>query len=87
MAKYTDRKKLYRDVEKERKSKVISYITGDRSGMETRIHREVLDLFVDHLDRIGPVPKITLILYTIGGDTSASWSIINLWDLYTCLTH
>jgi hypothetical protein len=30
------------------------------------------------LDKIGPVPKISLFLYTRGGDTLAAWSIVNL---------
>jgi len=54
------------------------YVTGDRQGLETRIHPEVLDYFTHHLDRIGDVDKISLFLYTRGGDTLASWSIANL---------
>jgi len=34
---YADRKKLYRKVEKERESRVLAYVTGDRPGMETQI--------------------------------------------------
>ena len=61
-----------------RESHVISYITGDRPQLETRISPEVIDLFVQHLDEIGPVPKLSLLLYTNGGDTAAAWRLINL---------
>jgi membrane-bound ClpP family serine protease len=42
------------------------------------MHPEVLDHFVKHLDAIGDVPKISLLLYTRGGSTLAAWSIVNL---------
>ena len=34
------------------------------------------------MDRIGPVEKITLFLYTRGGDTAAAWNIVNLLKMY-----
>lgn len=46
--------------------------------METAISSEVIDLFVQHLDQIGPVRKLSLLLYTNGGDTAAAWRLINL---------
>ena len=75
---YKDRELIYQQIEKERGSKVINYVTGDRLGMETNIHPEVIDLFVDHLDKLWPMEKLTLILYTSGGDTAAAWRLINL---------
>jgi len=42
----------------------------------------MVDLFVDHLDAIGPVSKISLILYTNGGDTSAAWNLVNLIRMF-----
>jgi hypothetical protein len=39
---------------------------------------EVGDFFVHHLDQIGVVKKISLILYTRGGNTLAAWSLANL---------
>lgn len=65
-----------------RASRTILYATGDRNGLETRIGQDVIDLFVDHLDDIGPVPRISLILYTSGGSTSAAWNIVNLIRMY-----
>lgn len=75
---YKERKELYEQLEKIRSSKLLVYVTGDRPGLETQIHPEVLDYFVDHLDKIKYSKKITLFLYTKGGSTSAAWSIANL---------
>jgi hypothetical protein len=73
-----DRIELYKKIEQERGSKLLVYITGDRPGMETQISPEVHDLFLNHLDRFNLPKKITLYLYTRGGDTMAAWSLINL---------
>jgi len=75
---YLDRRPLYQEIERIRSSKVIAYITGDRPGMETKIHSEVYDFFVNHLDEIGVTNKISLILYTRGGETLTAWSLVNL---------
>jgi hypothetical protein len=75
---FKDRVKNYEWLEKDRKSKLLVYITGDRPGMETQIHTDALEYFSDHLDKIGIVPKISLYLYTRGGDTMAAWSLVNL---------
>jgi len=75
---FSDRKDDYKKIEKLRNSKLLVFVTGDRPGLETQIHPEVLDYFVDHLDNFNLPQKITLFLYTRGGSTSASWSIVNL---------
>jgi len=66
---FETRKRLYRAIERARDSKVIAYVTGDRRNMETKIHSEVIDMFSDHLDALFPTTRITLLLYTCGGDT------------------
>jgi hypothetical protein len=75
---FQQRLDLYKELEKKQDSRVLVYVTGDRRGLETNIGNDVYDFFVNHLDKIGPVPKISLYLYTRGGDTLAAWSIINL---------
>ncbi|MEC4590700.1 hypothetical protein VPG91_06855 [Nitrospirillum amazonense] len=75
---YKERKKIYRDLEKIRETKVLVYVTGDRKGMETQISPEIIDILVDHLDKIGVTQKISLILHTNGGSTSAAWRAVNL---------
>ncbi|HDZ79599.1 MAG TPA: serine protease [Gammaproteobacteria bacterium] len=75
---FADRLEDYKWLEADRSSKVIVYVTGDRSGMETQISTEALEFFADQLDKIGKVEKISLLLYTRGGDTMAAWSLVNL---------
>jgi hypothetical protein len=75
---FEQRAKLYKELESKRSSQVLVYVTGDRRGLETSIGNDVYDYFVNQLDNIGPIPKISLYLYTRGGDTLSAWSIINL---------
>ncbi|MFL0682771.1 MAG: SDH family Clp fold serine proteinase [Algoriphagus aquaeductus] len=65
-------------LEKNRNSKLIVYFTGDRPGMETQIAPDVLEYFSEQLDKIGKVDKISLMLYTRGGDTMTAYSLVNL---------
>lgn len=76
MLKY--RLENYKKIEKLRNSKLLVYITGDRPGLETQIHPEILDYFINHLDNLKREKKITLFLYTRGGSTLAAWSLTNL---------
>lgn len=78
MADFAARKTIYEQIEQTRNSRVIAYVTGDRPGVETQVSPEIVDLFVDHLDAIWPTQKISLVLYTNGGDTAAAWRLINL---------
>lgn len=73
-----DRIPHYQWIEQDRNSKLLVYVTGDRPGMETQISTEVLEYFSDHLDKIGKVDRISLFLYTRGGDTMAAYSLVNL---------
>ena len=75
---FSDRKPLYQKLAKTRRSNVLVYITGDRPGLETQVSSEAYAHFVNHLDRIGVVPKISLYLYTRGGDALTAWSLVNL---------
>lgn len=68
----------YKKIEESRKSKLLVYITGDRPGMETQINNDILEFFVDHLDKLGKPKKISLLLYTRGGNTLTAWSLTNL---------
>lgn len=76
---FENRKEFYQKIEKERNSKVIAYVTGDRPGMGAQIGADAPDIFLEHLDAIGKVKKISLILYTCGGNTLAAWNIVNLF--------
>jgi hypothetical protein len=78
MANYAARINLYKAIEKRRDSKILCYVTGDRRGLETQIGTDAIDVLVDHLDKIGPTPRITFILHTNGGDSMAAWTVVNL---------
>ena len=82
MSETDNRKKLLRQIENERESKAILYVTGDRQGLGAKIGSDVIDLFVDHLDAFGPVNRISLILYTSGGSISAAWNLVNLFHMF-----
>jgi hypothetical protein len=75
---YTERLNDYKSLEQSRNSKLLVYITGDRPHMETQIHQEVFDFFGDHLDTFNFPEKISLFLYSRGGNTLAGWSIVHL---------
>lgn len=75
---YPTRQKLYRKIESERDTKVLAFVTSDRSGMETQIAPDCIDLFVDLLDQIGPTKRVSLLLHTNGGQTLAAWRLVNL---------
>ena len=73
-----DRIDLYKQIEAERESKLLVYITSTRGGLETQIANDILPKFTEHLDKMGDTQKITLYLYTNGGNTLAAWSLVNL---------
>jgi hypothetical protein len=75
---FEERKDLYSQIEKERKSKLLVYVTGDRPGLETQMHPEVVDMFTEHLDSIGKTDKITLFLHSRGGETNFGWTLANM---------
>ena len=74
----TERIDLYKEIERQRQSKLIVYVTSTRGGLETQIANDILPKFTEHLDKIGDTQKITLYLYTNGGNTLAAWSLVNL---------
>ncbi len=79
---FSDRIKFYKELEEKRGSKVISYITGDRQNQEVKIASDVWDFFSDHLDTFCLPKKISLLLYSRGGDTLAGWMIVNMIRLF-----
>lgn len=76
------RLEYYRKLEQLTESTILSYVTGDRTGFQTQMGQDVYDLFVDQLEIIGKVKRISLILYSRGGDTNVAWSLCNLIRSY-----
>ncbi len=60
------------------RTRLICYLTGDRPGMETQIGSDIIPLFRRHLEGIGEVDSITLLLYSRGGDMNVPWRLANL---------
>ena len=79
---YSNRISMYRELEKKLDCKLLVYVTGDRQGFETQISDDAIDFFINHLDKIGVVEKISLYLYTRGGVTASAWNIVNLIKRY-----
>ncbi len=69
---------LIKSLEHERASRLISYVTGDRAPFATKIAGDVVLLLSDLLDSIGKVKRISLFLYTSGGDMLAPIRIVKL---------
>ena len=77
-----DRKGLITKLEEKLDARVITIVTGDRQGMETRIAPDILPLISEHLANIGPLEDLSLFLYTAGGDTIVGWGLVNLLRQY-----
>ncbi|HLO71508.1 MAG TPA: hypothetical protein VK167_11595 [Flavipsychrobacter sp.] len=75
---FKERLELYKQLEAKRKSKILVYVTSDRKNLETQISSDILPFFTEHLDALGDQEKISLFLYTRGGQTMAAWSLVNL---------
>ncbi len=70
---------LITQLEKQRNSKVITYITSDRQGpVNARVAMDVIPIFSAQLGKIGRVPKIDLFLYSTGGDTMVPWRLVSM---------
>lgn len=73
-----ERKELIAKLEGELSARVLTLVTGDRRGMETRIAPDILPLISDHLSHIGSIENLALFIYTPGGDSIAGWGLVNL---------
>ncbi|MBI5470361.1 hypothetical protein HY968_03550 [Candidatus Kaiserbacteria bacterium] len=69
---------LIKKLETERNSRVITYVTSDRAPFATKIASDIIPLLGNQLDAIGKVKKISLFLYTSGGDMLAPIRIVKL---------
>lgn len=79
---YSDRIELYRNLESSLDTKILVYVTGDRQNLGAQIAPDAIDFFISQLDKIGVTKRISLFLYTIGGDTAAAWNIVNLLRMF-----
>jgi len=78
-----ERKELIEKLEHNLQVRVLTIITGDRQGMETRIAPDILPLVSEHLSNIKPTEDLALFLYTPGGDTIVGWGLVSLLRQYS----
>lgn len=74
-----ERVKLIRAIAKERSSKVLTYICGDRIPVPAQISEDAIRPLIECLDvaiQNKPVDKIDLFLYSRGGQVEVPWKII-----------
>ncbi len=78
---------IIKEIEKNRNSRAITYITSDRQGpVNARIAMDIIPIFSQQLRKIGSpqtgvaskVPKIDLFLYSTGGDTMVPWRLVSM---------
>ena len=48
---YQERIELYEELEAELGSRILVYVTSDRPNMGAQIAPDVIDYFIDHLDK------------------------------------
>lgn len=77
-----ERKELIAQLEEKLSARVLTLVTGDRQGMETRIAPDILPLISEHLSRMGSTENLALLIYTPGGDSIAGWGLVNLLRQY-----
>ncbi|ODS37141.1 MAG: hypothetical protein A7316_05005 [Candidatus Altiarchaeales archaeon WOR_SM1_86-2] len=76
------RVKLIAEIEKQRKSKLLVYITGDRPPFGARIAEDAVRPMYDHIAKFNKenkkLDKIDLFVYSRGGDVSVPWRIVSM---------
>jgi hypothetical protein len=75
-------KDIIQKIEKTMNSKVITYVTGDRQPFVTKVADDIIPIFAKHLEKIGRQNKISLFLYTRGGDMITPIRLIKLIRSY-----
>jgi hypothetical protein len=78
-----ERLELIHQIEEERNSRILIYITGDRRGLESKISVDTFPFILQHLSQFKHPEKIDLFLYSTGGVTMAGYSLVNLIREFT----
>lgn len=82
---YKDRKKIYEEIEKERKRPLITYVTSLRTTTDNRVPasgqmaQDVIPVFAKQIMEI-PKEKeeIDILIVSYGGDPTVSWRLISM---------
>ena len=76
-----DRYQLIRDIQDDRGTYLISYVTLTRSGLETPMAMDSIRIIYEHLRRIVTMKeetRIDLFLHSNGGDGTVPWRLVTL---------
>ncbi|MBE3121645.1 MAG: hypothetical protein IMZ58_05490 [Thermoplasmata archaeon] len=74
---------LIRKIEKIRESKVITYFISDRPNIITQIEESDIRELYEHIKKIKNNEKIDLFIYSLGGDATVPWALVNIIREYT----
>lgn len=78
-----ERKKIIKDIEKNRNSKLITYFISDRPNLPpAAIADDAVRIIYNHLEKIGNTDSLDLFIYTRGGAMMASSRIASLLREY-----
>ena len=77
-----EKQDLIRKIEKACSSRLIIYVTGDRQPFATRIADDIIPIFNRHLEKLDHSKKVSLFLYTRGGDMVAPLRLVKLIRSY-----
>lgn len=76
------RLKLISQIQKARKSRLVSYVTSTRPGFEVQMAMDAIRRIYDHISPWTPdgikVPRIDLFLYSNGGEGIVPWRLVTL---------
>lgn len=74
-----DKKSFIQQIEKLRKSRVITYLTSDRPGpLNAHVAMDIIPIISKQLQTIGKTANIDLFLYSTGGDTMVPWRLVSM---------
>jgi len=77
------RDELIKKIEEDRSSRLITYINGNRNPFATQIGDDVVPIINEHIESIGKTEKISLFLYTRGGNMMTPIRIVKLIRSHT----
>ncbi|UJR84287.1 SDH family Clp fold serine proteinase [Sandaracinus amylolyticus] len=72
-----ERKEIIGKIEAHRKSKLLCYVTGDRSPITAQIGDDAVRPIFDHLRAFKKVSTLDLFIYSRGGAIDVPWRIVN----------
>ncbi len=78
-----ERVSLIKQIEEHRKSRVLSFVLGDRQNLNTIIADDAVRVIYNHMASIGKTERVDVFLYTRGGIGNAPARIVHLIREYT----